>query len=274
MKNCSDSFRYEYNSKKYCVSSCDFFQHTKLYNYINNNGDNECVEICKNLGKENYKFSRVDGFCGNDCTNENGNVELYHEEENFICLPSCPKKYFHEENSKVCKKCSKGNFYEDKDGNCLARCSDSENGYIYTDEQNHKCLDKCSTNFIQDYVCVDSCDGDHSYIYDNYCVDACPISRNYYDSRITSVKTCLSSCPNDLSYYKKISVGSKTHSECVASCKAYVLNVDPKNHASLCLGDSCTADYKYYYTIQNGAEEQKICSSQCPPEFPYYKEYY
>ena len=121
----------EYNSKKYCVSSCDFFQHTKLYNYLGGENKNECIETCKNLNLdntnyENYKFSRIDGFCGKDCKDENENVELYYEEDNFICLPSCPKTYYHEDNSKVCIKCSVGNFYEDIDGNCIAKCSESK----------------------------------------------------------------------------------------------------------------------------------------------------
>ena len=280
MKNCGKSFSYEYNSKKYCVSSCDFFQHTKLYNYLGGENKNECIETCKNLNLdntnyENYKFSRIDGFCGKDCKDENENVELYYEEDNFICLPSCPKTYYHEDNSKVCIKCSDGNFYEDIDGNCIAKCSESENGYIYLDKQNSKCLDKCSTNYIQDYECVNSCDNDHLYIYDNnYCIDVCPISRNYFDSTIQNDKTkdCLPSCPDGFDYYEKITIGSKTHSGCLKTCKAYVLNVDPKNHASLCLGDSCKQDYNYYYTIKSGTEEQKICSSQCPPKYRYYKE--
>ena len=272
MKNCSNSFKYEYNSKNYCVSSCDFFQHTKLYNYVDGaNNENKCVEICNSLNNQNYKFSRIDGFCGANCNNEG--VELFHDNNN-ICLVSCPKNYTAKDDTKECVSCINAGLYIDKDGNCITDCSLSSNGYIYHNENSNECIDKCSTSFIKDNACVDSCDGDDYYIYDNYCVKVCPISRNYFNSIATEVvKTCLPYCPENLPYYTKFSIviesETKTHFGCQENCTAYVLNVDPQNKASLCLGNKCTEEYKYFY--EKNENNEKVCSSECPKEYPYYK---
>ena len=260
MKDCSDSFKYKYNGKEYCVSSCDFFQHTKLYNYKSGDEDNKCVEICKDLDIVSYKYSRIDGFCGSSCKNENDNEELYYNEDDFICLPSCPPKYYHEENLKICKKCSEGGFYEDLDGSCIADCSKSENGYIYYIASEKKCLNACPTNYIYKNECVTSCDGKNN-IYDNYCVDECPISRKYYTD---NNKTCSTSCPKEYAYYEI----NNNRYKCRENCNYFVVNLDPNNHASLCLVDSCKGDYKFYYINE---ENKYNCSSKCPPEYPYYK---
>ena len=68
MKKCGDSFEYINGTKKFCVSSCDFFQNTKLYNYISDDLEtHKCVKNCKNeVTDDDNKFSRIDGFCGND----------------------------------------------------------------------------------------------------------------------------------------------------------------------------------------------------------------
>jgi hypothetical protein len=197
MKDCGNSFRYDYNSKNYCVSSCDFFQHTKLYNYVDGvNNENKCVEICNSLNNQNYKFSRIDGFCGANCNNEG--VELFHDNNN-ICLVSCPKNYTANVDTKECVSCINAGLYIDKDGNCITDCSLSSNGYIYHNENSKECIDKCSTSFIKDNECVNSCGRDNNYIYDNYCVKVCPISRNYFNSIATEVvKTCLPYCPENL----------------------------------------------------------------------------
>ena len=119
MKNCSGSFEYVYNSKSYCISLCDFFQHTKIYNYISDDGKNKCVDICKSLNKENYEFSRIDEFCGENCLNEG--VQLFHDNNN-ICFISYPKYYMCKEETKECVSCIDSNLYIDKDGNWKLYC--------------------------------------------------------------------------------------------------------------------------------------------------------
>ena len=266
MKDCGDSFQYTYNSKQYCVTSCDFFQDKKLYNYIPTtpaeNKANECVENCKT--KSDKPYSRIDGFCGVNCEDEAGGNDEGIYDENKICLASCPKNYIYNETLKKCQKCKDSNKYEDLDGKCIDDCSLSEHGYIYHNIDNFTCQNECSTKFIENNVCVETC---HKFTYEKYCVEKCPLSRKYYNES----DICLTSCPENYDFYEKPSENDETHFECKNTCTAYVVNTDPKNHASLCLDNNLEErknKYKYYYKKDN----KEICSSACPPEYPYYLE--
>ena len=269
MQKCEESFEYTNGTKKFCVSSCDFFQHTKLFNYIsddNNDQDTvrECVENCK--GKTGKEYSRMDGFCGDSCKNEGEDESIY--DENLICLASCPKNTIYDETSKICKTCKESNKYEDLDGKCIDACKNSEHGYIYHNSQvefpddHFKCRNNCSTQYIYNDVCVNNCD---KFKYENYCVYECPLSQKYYNSS----NMCITSCPNDLKFYKKPNENAETHFQCISTCTAYVINTDPQSHMSLCLDDSVERrnKYPYFYKDNNNKE---ICSSECPSEYPYY----
>jgi hypothetical protein len=264
MKNCGTSFEYINGTKKFCVSSCDFFQHTKLYNYISdNNTIHKCVENCKNETDDN-QFSRIDGFCGKNCSN--GNDELFYDGDDQICLASCPPKTFYQETDKKCVKCEDADKYIDFDGSCIESCSISEHGYIYHDIDQYTCLLNCSNKIIQveDNTCINVCE---KFIYEQkYCVEKCPISKKYYESQI-----CLPSCSGGKKFYKKENINDDTHFECIDSCKAYVNNTDPQNNVSLCL-DGKEDDRKNYYQFYYNDGDKEICSSACPPEYPYYKE--
>jgi len=268
MKNCGDSFQYNNGTKKFCVSSCDFFQHKKLYNYINGH---ICVENCKNnvTSTDENKFSRIDGFCGKDC--KNGDDDLFFD-DNQVCLASCPPKTFYKEidGGKKCIKCEEAGKYEDSDGNCIEDCSKSENGYIYHNIDKFICLQNCSNLFIQskDNACVESCDTTKFFIYEKYCVEECPISMKYYED-----SKCLTSCGESFHFYSKKNKDLETHFKCLRfeDCTAYVFNTDPQNHVSLCLNnieDEWKSKYKFYYLDK---DNKKNCSSECPPEYPYYK---
>jgi hypothetical protein len=264
MKRCDEAFEYNNGTKKFCVSSCDFFQHKKLYNFISDdNTYHRCVENCKNNVTDGNKFSRIDGFCGKNCVI--GSDILFYDDDQ-ICLASCPPKtfYIEEGGEKKCKKCKEANKYEDFDGRCIDSCSLSENGYIYHDDNEFTCLLNCSNKYIRerDNACINTCD---KFIYENYCVEECPISKKYYED-----KNCLPSCGENYHFYSKKDKDLETHFKCLVNCNIYVINTDPKSHVSLCLDDNNDErerDYKYFYKL-NGKE---ICSNVCPSEYPFYK---
>ena len=259
MSECGNSlYSYTYNSKKYCVTSCDFFKDKILYHDDDNH---KCVEDCSTNSDEENKYMKSNMHCG-VCES----TEFYFEEgENkFICLSKCPKGSMNENGNKICKPCSALGKYVDENGNCVDKCDDSTTGYIYHNEGEYNCLDKCSKNYIEDNTCVNSCSGTKPYIYENNCVDVCPTVKRFY---LPDNKICLNDCPQSSKYYTISEVNSKNYYECQSNCDSYINNPDSRMNATYCLGEDCKDEYPFYVEDSVG---KKICSKTCPEIAIYY----
>ena len=286
LKKCGKLYSYHYNSKDYCVDSCDFFKDKILYHdegeeSVTGGGTTynyRCVEICDN---EDRPYAKLNGFCSNEeCTNS------FYFENDKICLLECPKNSTTEEGGKICTKCTgfSPKKYIDENGNCVDDCAASTTGYIYhnkinpddtnevNNDDNYVCLKSCP-NKIEGNLCVDSCTGDNPFNYDNICAEVCPFTKRFFLPEETE-KKCLNDCPSTKKYYIIEETGEddskKTFYKCQENCQAYIPNINDNFIATFCFKeDKCMNDYKFYELDE---DNNKKCLSQCPKEKSYYKD--
>ena len=265
MDNCEGEgtlLSYTYNSKKYCVNSCDYFKDKKLYQ---DDINKKCVEHCNNADNNDNndnKYIKSNGHCGK-CEEK----EFYFEngENSYLCLSKCPSGSIND--GQICKNCSELDKYVDENGNCVDKCEDTKTGFKYHNLNEYICLNNCSNNLIEDYTCVSSCSGNKPYIYENNCLDVCPISKRFY---VGDNKTCLTDCPITSKYYTINEIDSKIFYECQVNCMSYIDNLDSRINAKYCLGEDCKEDYPFY--VRDSENNNKICFAKCPDEIQYYVE--
>ena len=288
LKECNKLYSYRYNSKDYCVTSCDFFKDKKLYHDEEENSDGtittynyRCVETCDNP----RPYLKLNGYCSDEeCENS------FYFESDKICLLKCPKNSTTEEGGKKCIKCTdfSPKKFIDENGNCIDDCSTSKTGYIYhnkiidntgadaPNEENiddYLCLNSCSDKKIEGKLCVDSCTEDNPFNNDNICVDICPFTKRFFLPE-DAEKNCLNDCPLNKKYYIINEEGEnddkKTYYKCQEDCQAYVPNTYPNFNSTYCFEDGkCKNDYSYF---EMDEDNKKKCLSQCPSNKSYIKE--
>ena len=253
LKKCDQLYSYEKNSdidneiQKFCVNSCNFFFPLKLYHdeeVITSGETNtynyKCVENCKE-NNENRKFSKSNGYCGDDCDENEFYFDI--EESDYICLSSCPYGSINE--GKICKKCEdfSPKKYIDEDGKCIDDCIQSKTDFIFHNEDEYICTNTCSNKKIENNVCVDNCSPENPYINGNNCLDICPFSKRFF---LDLDKICLFDCPKSSKYYTIEEIDQNILYKCQDSCQAYVPNSYKNMNATFCFEDNnCKNDYPF-----------------------------
>ena len=308
-EQCSDVKPYIDNNK--CVASCGPGKY-----YLNSN--KTCVSSCKGT-TENFLVNKK--YCNTSCPDsypyqiidiENGNNECvdkcegglrYLQFKNF-CVSSCPYDYPYkvdqvEDGKKYCtNKCSEFSQVINPNNECKPKCPVNDYKYLYPDENDGICVQKCYgkypyTNTINS-TCVEDCTGIYSYKVKStkFCYTQCPTTAEKYE--IENTKECIADCANSATSRYKFKNGYIN--KCVAicnndtfpyisadetQCTPYCRNSHIKEGTNQCI-TNCVFPYPYYKEVTNeclstcqdfiiegtGGQPDK-CVPFCPSYLPY-----
>ncbi len=308
-EQCSDVKPYIDNNK--CVASCGPGKY-----YLNSN--KTCVSSCKGT-TENFLVNKK--YCNTSCPDlylyqiidiENGNNECvdkcegglrYLQFKNF-CVSSCPYDYPYkvdqvEDGKKYCtNKCSEFSQVINPNNECKPKCPVNDYKYLYPDENDGICVQKCYgkfpyTNTINS-TCVEDCTGIYSYKVKStkFCYTQCPTTAEKYE--IENTKECIADCANSATSRYKFKNGYIN--KCVAicnndtfpyisadetECTPYCRNSHIKEGTNQCI-TNCVFPYPYYkedtneclstcqdFIIEGTGGQPDKCVPFCPSYLPY-----
>ena len=219
-----------------CYSSCYYDNSaTQVYPYEYEN-EIYCLnkQQCNNIGKYANKKNGL-YYCNDEC-------------DGTDCFSDCPNNQYYSISSKECVySCrEEGLFLYDK--YCINSCPIFANK-IYNGPSEDICVKECPESApyfdTASYKCLESCSS--LYIFDNKCVNTCPRVALYVNI-VDENKFCVKNCKT-LGLYNLIS-----EKQCTNNCK--------KNSQYLFEGNcfkSCISEAPYIYL----AEDENICTNDC-----------
>ena len=283
-KECNpESFHYYMEDNKKCIEKCPSDmkidgnickKECPIEKFLDKN-NNKCIDSCKNSSNRYFYYTPPDNTCIEKCDNS-----LYIDDNK--CVSSCPneKNIYAEENRKCVEKCPSNRNYvvqefihneKNTQKTCLPSCP-SDYPYYYKKEESdgtiNFCVSICSYYILPNNENIKSIE----------CFeDKCPDTHNYYIKYKNGTTQCLTSCPEDISYYIPSEEKRQCYdkcpdstpynkifsNECYGSCDTKIIDYDKKTCVFGC------SKNQYWAKDQND-ETQKYCLNKCNIELGEY----
>ena len=291
---CTGTYIYYSTNSKICKTKCDVGEYI---NPTDTTIGKECLSSCSGdyIGENNECYS-------SSCPSALYTITKEGDNKKNKCVSKCVNygKYY-DSTSKTCKNsCNNGQFYN-SDNQCLTSCSDSTNAknateiydYVNPALPAYPCLTSNQITNLYYYslsqkkvystcdifdtssspIICSYCNGTNQYVYNNYCVTECPLEAPYYrkisktfsltNGAVTEIKNCLSSCSEYIVEYSNECVNScptghtqnSSKKKCFMNCPSPNQYFDPINNRC---GSGCS---KYYET--SSITGNFICKSSC-----------
>ena len=265
-----------------CTKKCSLLKNNDETNIYILDETKECVITIP----DGYYLSDKDGekivysLCLKDKNNKLFSVskEILHladptqEVDNNQCRESCPEETNYGED-KICVKGCKNNndIINKKDNSCVNKCDlDSTHKFLYIDETEKKCLQKCedgNTNdlvqnkySIYDYKCVATCTEPFNYVINNQiCSNSCEEGQ-FANLNTDQEYECKDSCNKGLFYYENENI-------CYEGCKSGDYIIQYKNICVKSCNEISTTTTKYYFYEPKDSSspfKNNTCVTDCP----------